>query len=130
VTAAEREISDAAALLGLLLAFAFGYLAALVPTTVELLHRARPSVTADREALASRLSAYRWLHAGLVTFAVLLCAALWPVTTEVIGRFSVGAGYATTDAALLLFDLMLLSLAAVNATLALRLGRRVRELRA
>jgi hypothetical protein len=112
----------------MLLAFAFGYFAALVPTSVELLHRARPGVNDDREALASRISAYGWMHAGLASFAVLLGDTVWPATNEVIRRFSLGAGYSLADATLLPFDLMLVLLPAVNATLALRLLRRVRQL--
>ncbi len=130
MTPLDDEISTAFGLLGLLLVFVIGYFAALFPLAQDLLERPAPEVAADRRALISRLRTYRVLVGGVLLLAVGTSVVVTPLTQRVMLAISFRGPFPTIQAGLLLIDVMLLALLAVTMWVWVRLGRRIRALRA
>lgn len=126
----DDDISSAFGLLGLLLVFVIGYFAALFPLTQDLLERSAPEVAADRRALISRLRTYRVLVGGVLLLAVGTGVVVAPLTRRVMLTISFRGPFPTIQAGLLLIDVMLVALFAVTMWVWVRLGRRIRILRA
>ena len=129
MTTLDDEISKAFGLLGLLLVFVIGYFAALFPLTQDLLERPAPEIAADRRALISRLNTYRILVGGVLLLTVGTGVVVTPLTRRVVLAISIRGPFPTTQAGLLLIDVMLLALFAVTVWVWVRLGRRIRTLR-
>jgi hypothetical protein len=130
MTTLDDEISTAFGLLGLLLVFVIGYFAALFPLAQDLLERPAPEVVADRRALVSRLRTYRILVGGVLLLTVGTGVVVTPLTRRVVQAISFRGQFPTVQAGLLLIDVMLLALFAVTVWVWVRLGRRIRLLRA
>jgi hypothetical protein len=130
MTPLEEEIATAFELLGLLLVFVLGYFAALFPLAQDLLERPAPEVAADRRALIARLRTYRVLVGGVLLFTIGTGIVVTPLTQRVVLAISFGGPFPTVEAGLLLIDVMLLAIFTVTTWIWLRLGRRIRRLRA
>jgi predicted metal-binding membrane protein len=130
MTTLDDEISTAFGLLGLLLVFVIGYFAALFPLAQDLLERPAPEVAADRRALISRLRTYWVLVGGVLLLTVGTGVVVTPLTRRVVQAIAFRGPFPTVQAGLLLIDVMLLALFAVTVWLWVRLGRRIRLLRA
>lgn len=98
------------------------------------LHRisssARPEVAADRRALISGLRTYRVLVGGVLLLAVGTSVVVAPLTRRVMLAISFRGPFPTIQAGLLVIDVMLLALFVVTMWVWVRLGRRIRALRA
>jgi len=130
MTRLDDQISTAFALLGLLLVFVIGYFAAFFPLVQDLLEQPTPDIAADRRALISRLRTYRILVEGVLLLTVATGVVVTPLTRRVLLVISFRGPFPTIEAGLLLIDVMLLALFVVTLWLCLRLGRRIRTLRA
>jgi uncharacterized membrane protein len=126
----DTQITDAFALLGLLLAFLFGYFAAVFPLVQALLDQPRPEAKDDRQALAGQLGTYRVLVSGILLLIVATAVVVAPLTWKVLAAVSVHRPYSTLRAGLLLIGLMLLALLGVTGWLWGRLHGRITKLRA
>lgn len=125
----DDQIASAFALLGLLLVFVLGYFAALFPVAQDVLEAPTPEVTADRQALISRLRTYRILLGGVLLLTIATAVIVTPLTRRVVLTVSFDGPFPTIQAGLLLIDVMLLALLTVTAWVWVRLGRRARRLR-
>ncbi len=130
MTPLDDEISTAFGLLGLLLVFVIGYFAALFPLAQDLLERPAPEVAADRRALITRLRTSRVLIGGVLLLAVGTGVVVTPLTRRVMLAISFRGPFPTIQAGLLLIDVMLIALFAVTMWVWVKLGRRIRMLRA
>jgi hypothetical protein len=80
----DEEISNAFALLGVLLVFVIGYFSALFPLAQDLIERPAPEIEADRQALVVRLRTYRVLVGGLSLLTVATGIVVTPLTRRVV----------------------------------------------
>jgi hypothetical protein len=126
----DDDISSAFALLGVLLVFVIGYFAAFFPLVQGLLDQPTPEVATDRRAMISRLGTYRVLLMGVILLTALTGVVLAPLTRRVVVAISFRGPFPTVEAGLLLIDLMLLALFGVTVWVWVRIGRRIRTIRA
>jgi hypothetical protein len=125
VTPLDRQVSDAATLLGLVLVFVIGSFAAIAPAADETAGRPIPPVEYDRQLLANRLRSQRNLLVGVEVLIVAVLAVVAPVTVRVAAHL-VGRPYSVLKAGVLLVDLLLLIMFAAALVLTVRVQRRRR----
>jgi drug/metabolite transporter (DMT)-like permease len=106
----NTQISDASALVALLLVFVFAYFAALLPIWEDIRQEARPPADDDRAALRQRVSTYRVLGLALLAIIALVFLILGPLTLHVL-HSELWNPFQTLRMALLLVDLLLLGTA-------------------
>ena len=123
----DRQLSDAATLLGLLLVFVIGYFAAVAPAADEASGRPAPDVAYDRQLLANRLRTQRNLLIGLEVLIVAVLGVIAPVTVRVAAHL-IGRPYSVLKTGVLLIDALLLVVLAASIVLTRRVERRRRTL--
>jgi hypothetical protein len=122
----KTTIVEASGLVGLLLVFAFGYFAAILPVALGLIEIPRPDVGTDRSALASRIRGYATIVAIILVLDLVIAAWLTPLTVDTIRTLSFSGPFATIEVGLLVMDLMLTTLLVATAWLLAKLVRRRR----
>jgi hypothetical protein len=120
----DDQIAEAGNLIAILLAFVFGYFSAIWPPLTVLLDEPAPTVAADRRRLANRLRAYEHLLGGLGLVVVAIALLLAPLTREVFTEFSWKGPYHVLRAAVVLVEVLLVSMLAIVAWSIARLARR------
>lgn len=107
----NKQITDASALIALLLVFVFAYFAALLPIWEGARQQATPPADDDRAALRQRVSVYRMLGMALFGVITLVLVILGPLSWHVI-QSQLWNPFQTIRVALLLVDVLLLGTAA------------------
>lgn len=107
----NTQITNASALIALLLVFVFAYFAALLPIWEDIRQQARPPADDDRVALRQRVSTYRMLAVALLTIIALVFLILGPLSWHVL-QSQLWSPFQTIRIALLLVDALLIGTAA------------------
>jgi hypothetical protein len=123
----DDQISAVFSLLGLLLVFVIAYFSALWPRVEDLIAVPRPEANADRQILARRLRSHRNLFLALIVIASLVIGLLVPVSRRVVDDWTIGEGFPTIRAGLLLVDVFLGGVVLASGVMSFRLGRRARQ---
>jgi uncharacterized integral membrane protein len=124
----DQQISNAFALLAVLLVFVIAYYSALLPQANDLMARPRPPEDSGVQALVARLRSYRALTAGYLALIALVMVVLYPLTRDVIEHTPWRWPVPTLRAGLLLVDLCLLGMLVAGARLWQRLAQRADSL--
>jgi hypothetical protein len=125
----DKDISDAASLISILLVFVFAYFAAVTPQIGVLLAEERPGVGADRERLGHRLKGVRWQITAIAVLVIAVFALLIPLSWRVISAWSWHGKFHTLRVGLLGAEVLLLATFIVLARIWLKLSNRIKEMR-
>lgn len=124
----NKQISDASALVALLLVFVFAYFAALLPIWEGLRQQARPPADDDRASLRQRVSTYRMLAWTLLAVIALVLLVLGPLSWHVLNS-QLWSPFQTIRFGLLLVDVLLIGTAGGVVVEVVLLSRKRKDLR-
>lgn len=125
----DKQIVDTFAVVGLLIAVATGYLAAIWPVVADLLTRRPPSADDDRADFARRCLSYTIASVVFVAVASALLVIVSPLVVDSVQTFDRHEDIDPIRSAVVLFAALLVLGALCGVRLAYRLGRRYRDVR-
>jgi hypothetical protein len=124
VKSLDDEIVDVFQVASLLLAVAAAYLAGIWPIVNDLLHSTKPSVRADREAVAARQRIYAWSTGALAVVDLLIFLILAPLAVDVVKAWHWHGHFHAVRACVLLAEALLAASGAAAAYWCVKLQRR------
>jgi len=123
----DTSLSAAASVVGLVVAFSFGYFVALFPFAEDLAESDAPDDDAKRKRLYSKLHAVSLLFAAIAAGALVTALILLPGIIGIVTSFNLSGQYSIARAAFLGLEAGLVILTIASAIEMKRIRRRVDE---